>query len=318
MGYVEGGDMSSRMNSPPPPSGLNIILHDDTGFFPIVSQTFVHWRQINWKGVCIGVVVMAFLKFSTQYKISLKRAKADSFFAKCFIQFADFKELIIVVLTGSFVWFLKSEHGENSTQDNGLICNVVGTVPQGLPPFRPPWEVIPHHDLDKWGRVIKGSFLIAMTSYLTTWSSSKRVALQQGYHIKASQEAVALGFAGIAGGFFCCFPVSGSLSRAALLPQVGIKSQVGGIVATCVVAGGLVFFSGAIYWIPKCTLAGIIILACTKLQDFDYLFWLIKTSKVTDKVEDFTSRKLLQGSAVREGIPEEGGEAKQEEQVGGD
>ena len=42
--------------------------------------------------------------------------------------------------------------------------------------------------------------------------------MQEGYSIRASQEAVALGLANITGGFFRAFPISGSLSRAALRP----------------------------------------------------------------------------------------------------
>eukprot|EP00392_Amoebophrya_sp_AT5.2_P006014 g6024.t1 len=67
--------------------------------------------------------------------------------------------------------------------------------------------------------------------------------------------------------------------------MLGIHSQIGGLVATAVVAGGLSFCSKAIFWIPKCTLSGIIILACTSLQDFPYLLWLVKTSKILERTK---------------------------------
>ena len=193
--------------------------------------------------------------------------KRRYFLYKSVLWVLEFKELLVVIFTGGLVYL--SASGPGPTHRDGLLVSVVGPVPQGLPPFRLPWEMLPPSlSLQK---MFPGAVLIAITSYLTTFASAKRVAMQQGYEIKASQEAVAVGLAGVTGGFFGSFPISGSLSRTALLPQVGVKTQLGGVISMLVVAGSLVFFSELIYWIPKCALSGIIILACTTLQDFKHL-----------------------------------------------
>ncbi|CAD7943388.1 unnamed protein product [Amoebophrya sp. A25] len=296
-GFITGASLIIACTQSKQLTGLDKHLYDAKGVVPILKGTFVNFTSINWVAVGIGVAVSLALHFAKQLKPLLKKRK--EFWAKISLQCVDFKELIVVLLSGGLVFILRTPGAENLGQENGLIVNVVGPVPQGVPAFEPPWNNVPEEVT--FASLLPGSLLIALTSYITTFSSSRRVALQQGYSIKPSQEAIALGLSGIAGGFFQTFPVSGSLSRAALLPIVGINSQIGGLVASGVVAMGLAFFSEAIYWIPKCTLAGIIMLACTSLQDFPYLAWLVKTSKIGERLKQkamVSSESLRRAASV--------------------
>ncbi|CAD7963376.1 unnamed protein product [Amoebophrya sp. A120] len=281
-GFISGASLIIAATQSKQLTGLDKHLYNAKGVVPILTGTFANITAVNWAAVAIGLCVMAVLHKSKALKASLK--KREETWAKILLQSLDFKELFVVLFFGGLVYSLRTPGAVNDSQETGLVVNVVGPVPQGVPGFTPPWEYVP--DSVTFVSLLPGSLLIALTSFITTFSSSRRVALQQGYSIKASQEAIALGIAGITGGFFQSFPVSGSLSRAALLPMLGINSQIGGLVATCVVASGLIFFSSAIFWIPKCVLSGIIILACTNLQDFPYLFWLIKTSKIQEKTKE--------------------------------
>ena len=46
---------------------------------------------------------------------------------------------------------------------------------------------------EKLLRFCMGGFLVALTSFLTTYATSKKQALQHGYHIDASQELHVIG-----------------------------------------------------------------------------------------------------------------------------
>eukprot|EP00392_Amoebophrya_sp_AT5.2_P006013 g6023.t1 len=197
-GFISGASLIIAATQSKQLTGLDKHLLNEKGVIPIFTGTFVNIKSINWNAVCMGVCL----------KGSLKKRK-ESWVGYVVAAF-DFKELFAVVITGGIVFFLQTPGDENMSQESGLIVNVVGPVPQGVPAFEPPWRYVP--DDVTLTSLIPGSVLIALTSFITTFSSSRRVALQQGYSIKASQEAIALGLAGITGGFFQTFPVSGSLS----------------------------------------------------------------------------------------------------------
>merc|ERR1719447_1870218 len=97
---------------------------------------------------------------------------------------------------------------------------------------------------------IMGGFLVALTSFLTTYATSKKQALQHGYQIDASQEMFALGMAGATGSFFGSFTPSGSLSRTSLASEVGVKTQMSGLMKIVVVGTSLSFFTPVLFYLP--------------------------------------------------------------------
>lgn len=93
--------------------------------------------------------------------------------------------------------------------------------------------------------------------------------IAKGKIVNASQEMIALGMCNILGSFFSSMPVTGSFTRTAVNNASGVKTQLGGAVTGCMVLMALAFLTQTFYFIPKATLASIIIAAMVSLVELD-------------------------------------------------
>jgi solute carrier family 26 (sodium-independent sulfate anion transporter), member 11 len=108
---------------------------------------------------------------------------------------------------------------------------------------------------------------------------ARAFGLRNNYVTDPSQELCYLGVTNIWNSFFTCMGVGGAMSRTAVNSQCQVKSPLGGVVTTGVIVLALYKWTGALYWIPKATLAAIIITAIWPLigkPSTYYHFW--KTS----------------------------------------
>jgi len=149
----------------------------------------------------------------------------------------------------------------------------IGFIPAGPPPFRPPWDFPAFAELaadhDRMKGIVTGGVLVALTSFLTTYATAKKMALQHSYRLDASQELFALGASGAVGSFFGAFSPSGSLSRTGLSAECGVKTQMGGVFAAAVVGLGLTCLTPALKYLPKAAIAAIIMKSSYSLLDLD-------------------------------------------------
>ena len=103
--------------------------------------------------------------------------------------------------------------------------SVVGTLPQGFPPFD-----IPRVSVSEIVQLIPGALGIALVALVDTISTSSAFAARTGQRVSANQEMIGIGAANVAAGFFQGFPVSTSGSRTAVAEQAGMKTQMAGVV----------------------------------------------------------------------------------------
>jgi sodium-independent sulfate anion transporter 11 len=117
---------------------------------------------------------------------------------------------------------------------------------------------------------------------------AKAFGRKNNYVIDPAQELVYLGITNFFNSFFSSMAVGGAMSRTAVNSDSGVKSPTYGLIAGGVVILSIYKLSPALFWIPKATLAAIIVTAVwhilVPLKTF-YLYW--KTSLV-----DFISAML--------------------------
>jgi sodium-independent sulfate anion transporter 11 len=110
---------------------------------------------------------------------------------------------------------------------------------------------------------------------------AKAFGRKNNYVIDPAQELVYLGITNFFNSFFSSMAVGGAMSRTAVNSDSGVKSPTYGLVAGGVVILSIYKLSPALYWIPKATLAAIIVTAVwhilVPLKVF-YSYW--KTSLV--------------------------------------
>jgi high affinity sulfate transporter 1 len=139
---------------------------------------------------------------------------------------------------------------------------VVGSLPQGFPPFH-----IPHVPVGDIVTLTPGALGIALVALVDTISTSSAFAARSGQRVRGNQEMVGIGAANIATGLFQGFPVSTSGSRTAVAAQAGAKTQLTGVVGAVAIALILLLLPGLLKDLPQPALAAVVIAAALSLAD---------------------------------------------------
>lgn len=236
----------------------------------VAKGLIVQLPQAEISSIILGLFLLAILESCNRLK-KWANAKIKQNPKMAYVKrFTEMKEIIATII-GVSVGYFTSEVQSDGTRKPIML--VVGEIPSGLPSFQLPWDIPAfwndlYPDSQALTRFIVGSFLVSLSSFLTTYATAKKMALKFGYPLDASQEMIGLGSAGIAGSFFQAFPPSGSLSRTGLAADCGVRTQMGGFVCAAVIGLGLQFLTPALYFMPKATLAAIIITSTRSLIDF--------------------------------------------------
>lgn len=80
---------------------------------------------------------------------------------------------------------------------------------------------------------------------------------------------LALGLCNIVSSFFMGMPVTGSFTRSAVNNSSGVKTTFGGVFTAIVVILALGFLTSTFYYIPRTTLAALILVAMYFMLEFD-------------------------------------------------
>jgi len=266
-GFVTGGSVLILQGQLKNILGLMNMRHG-VGFMDNWGALWQDLGETNFVGLALGLVMMGFLQAMMNLKAyTTARLKGSgphpAWLAPAKLA-SEMKELILVAITVTFAFATAPAGGEP-------LLPVVGHIPPGLPGFKPAYNLpAAHHMLlthERLPEFITGGFLVALTSFLTTYATSKKQALQHGYHIDASQEMFALGMAGTCGSFFGSMTPSGSLSRTSLASEVGVRTQMSGLMKIVVVGGSLTYLTPVLFYLPKAALAAIIIRSTWNLVD---------------------------------------------------
>jgi SulP family sulfate permease len=87
------------------------------------------------------------------------------------------------------------------------------------------------------------------------------------------------GVANVVGSMFHCFPGSGSLTRSTINQQAGGRTLWSGVISAVAVAITVLLFAPYAYYIPKASLAGILVLASYRLVDWPQLAYYVRTTR---------------------------------------
>jgi SulP family sulfate permease len=138
--------------------------------------------------------------------------------------------------------------------------SVIGDIPKALPPFG-----LPVMEWSTTVQLVPAAFVIALVSFMEAMSSCKIIAMKTRRPWNENQELIGQGLAKIAAGFTYSMPVSGSFSRSALNLATGARSGVSSITCALFVLLTLLFFTRALYYLPRAVLAAIIMTAVAGL-----------------------------------------------------
>jgi SulP family sulfate permease len=176
------------------------------------------------------------------------------------------QHLVAVALMAALVWAFQL--------DARYGVKIVGAIPASLPRFEFP-------DL-KWDRVrllADNALAIAVLGLLEAVAMAKAIASRTGQTLDINQQCLSEGAANLAGSFFQCIPGSGSLTRSAINQQAGAVSQWSGVFSAAAVAGTVLLFAPLAQYIPRSSLAGLLMLAAFRMVDYKQLVFHLRATR---------------------------------------
>ena len=178
--------------------------------------------------------------------------------------------------------------------DTNAGVSVLGSLPHGLPAFS-----IPLIAAGDFAPVLLGGLAVALVSFADTSALSRTYAARAGSFVDPNQEMVGLGVANLAAGFFQGFPISGSASRTPVAEAAGAKTQLAGIIGALSVATLLLVTPNLLRYLPKATLAAVVIASAIALIEITDLQRVYRIQRW----EFWLSITCMAGVAVLGAIP---------------
>ncbi|XP_050432664.1 sodium-independent sulfate anion transporter-like isoform X2 [Adelges cooleyi] len=178
-----------------------------------------------------------------------------------------FRSSILVLFCSYLSYLLIEKTGHDVTSDNAppIPFKVIGKIPSGLPSIDfPEFSVAQtnHTAVGFFEMVSKmgsGVIVLPLIALLENISVCKTFA--NGKTVDATQELVAIGLCNIGNSFVHGLPGSGSFSRSAVNNASGVRTPMGSLYAGVLVIVALLVCTPYMYYIPKASLAAIIIAA---------------------------------------------------------
>jgi SulP family sulfate permease len=212
---------------------------------------------VHWPTFLIGAGTIVLVAAVRRFNDFLRRRGA---------RFPIPQHLVALILMALLVWGLGLD---------GYGVKIVGAIPAALPGFQVP-------DL-RWDRVrllADNAFALAVLGLLEAVAMSKAIATRTGQPLDIHQQCLSEGAANLAGSFFQCIPGSGSLTRSAINQQAGAVTQWSGVFSAVAVAVTVLLFAPLAQFIPRASLAGLLMLAAFRMVHRDQLVFHLRATRL--------------------------------------
>lgn len=243
---------------------LGIKSGSASDFVSAWSTVFSHLDEIKLSDSLLGFGSLAFL-------IGMKHVNKITRWKAFFKWFGICKNALIVIF-GISIAYVFHVYGKEPFR-------LTGAVKEGLPDFKPPpfssgtsgfWDMV-----QTLGMLL---LTIPLVSILEMMAIAK--AFSKGKPVDATQELIALGLSNMAGGFVSSIPITGSLTRTAVNSASGVKTTLGGIFDATLILLSLGLLTKTFYFIPKATLAAVIINSMLTLIDIKEIVEIYRSKKI--------------------------------------
>lgn len=210
---------------------------------------------INGLTLVLGVVSTAFLFWCRKgLKALLLRLGLATKLAEALARTGP---VMAVIATTLVVWVFRLDtHG----------VNVVGVVPQSLPPLT--W---PSFSPELLKELLIPALLISVIGFVESISVAQTLAAKRRQRIRPDQELIGLGAANVGAALTGGFPVTGGFSRSVVNFDAGAETPAAGAMTAVMLAIAALMLTPLIHYLPNATLAATIIVAVFSLVDFGIL-----------------------------------------------
>jgi len=198
------------------------------------------------------------------------------------------RNAIVVILCLILAAIIDPEATSCKDDPENCVFTLTGKIESGLPAFQPPPFTIfgsndtsSADDTEFSGMIAQlGSAIIIIPLIAILESVAIAKAFAGGKPVDASQEMIALGICNLFGSFAQSMPTTGSFSRTAVNAASGVKTPMGGIYTGALVILCLAFLMPFCAFIPKATLAAVIITAVVFSVEYEVVMPIWRSKRM--------------------------------------
>ncbi|KAF2899319.1 hypothetical protein ILUMI_06855 [Ignelater luminosus] len=262
-------------------------------FLQVWEQIFEHIGETRLWDCILGFSCMAVLFLLRKVKDLQvgpddikQRTNVHIFFGKLIWLISTARNIIVVVFCAVLAYVFEI-HGVQPFVLTGYVKP--GLPSFALPPFSTQVGNNTYNFIDMASTLGTAVFVVPLFAILENIALAK--AFSNGKTIDATQEMLAIGICNIASSFVSSMPVTGALSRGAVNNASGVKTTFGGIYTGIIVIASLHFFTPYFFYIPKASLAAVIIAAVVFMVEFHVIkpIWRTKKSDLIPACATFLS-----------------------------
>ncbi|XP_065562850.1 sodium-independent sulfate anion transporter-like isoform X2 [Artemia franciscana] len=257
------------------------LSYKSEGFLDTLIQFFKHIKQIRLADTIMGMTCLVLL-FSMR-ALGRVKVSGDSTMGKVMSKSIWFlstaRNAICVFVCAGIAVSIYDPSSEDTFK-------LIGNITAGLPPFAaPPFQI---RNISSGEVVLQTPELFTETGFsmiiLPLVAILEAVAIAKAFSggmkkVDASQEIIAIGASNVIGAFFSSFPVTGSFSRTAVNEASGVQTPISGVITSVIVVLAAQFLTPYFFYIPKASLAAVIVGAVILMVEYHVIIPMWRTKK---------------------------------------
>ncbi|PJE53219.1 SulP family inorganic anion transporter [Marinomonas sp. BSi20584] len=225
---------------------IGVKLPSNLSFINELSALIEHLGQLNTYALVIGIVTLI-----TSLLIKLINKKLPN--------------LLIGMVFGSITCLLV----DGQAHGVAMVQSMPGTLPQ---------LSLPNLSSSSLHSLFSGAFAVALLGLIEAVSIARAISIRSKQIIDGNQEFVGQGMSNLVGGFFSCYPSSGSFTRSGANYDAGAVSPLSAVYAAIIVAIVIAFFPSATAYLPLPAMAGSVLLIAWNLINRKEIIETLKLS----------------------------------------
>ncbi|CAH0563579.1 unnamed protein product [Brassicogethes aeneus] len=257
------------------------IKVSSSGFLDTISKVFQNLDKTRLSDALLGfgcIVILMLLRKLKDLKLHKEDAKPTSNqkILQYLMWLVSTSRNAFVVIICSTVAYLYETNG------TGSPFLLTGTVKPGLPDVKlPPFHTVVNNRTVEFGEMLSdlGSSVILVPIIAVLGNVAIAKAFASGTIIDATQELFTLSMCNVIGSFFSSMPITGSFSRSAVNHASGVQTPFGGVITGLMVLLALTFLTPYFAFIPKASLAAVIISAVVFMIEYEVVKPMWRSSK---------------------------------------
>lgn len=260
--------------------GLLGLSFKSEGFIPTLKKIAENIHETKMWDTTMGVVciiILLFLRKVKDFVVADKHSpKQKRVLAKGLWLLSTSRNALVVVICSLISFVLQSN------DPNNVPFKLTGAVRSGIPPFQlPPFSTQIRNETIGFTEMVSdlGSsiFLVPIIAVLGNVAIAK--AFASGGTVDATQELLTLAGCNLLGSFVSSMPVTGSFSRSAVNHASGVRTPMGGVYTGVLLLLALGILTPYFYYIPKASLAAVIISAVIFMIEYEVIKPMWKASR---------------------------------------